>query len=373
MISILLKLGGLQAFLLAVFLLKKRTNNTANNILALLLLTLGVSCFFYSFNSLEFYLKFPHLIRADWGIPLLFGPLIYTYTQLLTNKTRWNKELLVIFTPYIINLIVLFPFFIKSAEKKIQILDYFTASITTGTDYYLYYSHGLNIVIAIISITYADMSIKTLITYKRNLLYEFSNTEKLKLDWLRILLYSFMILSLVFVILYILKINDRYPQFDYTVYYYFAIFIFIYILTYKTLSLPQITIADNNISESKVENISTPSKTLSEEAIRLKNYMITEKPFLNGELTATVLSESLNMTRHQISRILNEEIGSNFYDFVNQYRVEEFKERISAKENDHLTLLAIAYDSGFNSKTTFNTFFKKVTGITPSAYKKSLK
>ena len=95
-----------------------------------------------------------------------------------------------------------------------------------------------------------------------------------------------------------------------------------------------------------------------------------KKPFLNGELTASELADELEMSRHQLSQILNYQLGLNFYDFINEYRVEEFKSRLKLSENNNLTLLGIAYDSGFNSKTTFNTIFKKVTGLTPSQYKK---
>ena len=89
-------------------------------------------------------------------------------------------------------------------------------------------------------------------------------------------------------------------------------------------------------------------------------------------MTASELAKGLQMSRHQLSQVLNEQLGKNFYDFINEYRVEEFKSRIQLPENNHLTLLGVAFDSGFNSKTTFNTIFKKTTGLTPSDYKKTI-
>jgi len=133
LIDLFLKLGGFQALILSVFLLKKKPNSKANLVLAFLVLSLGISSIFYSFNNLEFYLKFPHLIRVDWGIPLLFGPLIYLYTTLLIDRKQQNESYYVPFLPYLLNLLILFPFFIKPAEEKIQILDYFTASITVAS------------------------------------------------------------------------------------------------------------------------------------------------------------------------------------------------------------------------------------------------
>ena len=196
MIELILKLGSIQALLLGVILLKKKINNKANVILAILVFSLGVSCLLYSFNYLDFYIQFPHMIRVDWGIPLLFGPLIYLYTSFLTNTSiRFKETHYLHFLPYLINIAILIPFFIKSSEEKIQILDYFTASITSGTDNYFRYNYILQIAIAIISISYTIKSIKVIKAYSNKLLNEYSNIQKIKLDWLRLLLYSFFIIS----------------------------------------------------------------------------------------------------------------------------------------------------------------------------------
>jgi len=270
---------------------------------------------------------------------------------------------------------ILSPFFIKSSEEKIQILNYFTASLSGGTDGYYYYNLILRMIIASISFSYAYESIKIVKTYSSTLLNEYSNTEKLKLNWLRTLLYSFMILSVIFVLTTIVTFGDRYPQFDYNIYYVFFVFVFIYILSYKTLSQPKIVAFNDLETEKKVTSTKTPPKEvsdLSNEAELIKEFMTTQKPYLNGELTATELAEQLQLSRHRLSLILNEALDQNFYDFINQYRVEEFMNRVNSPENDHLTLLGIAFDAGFNSKTTFNTIFKKATGLTPSQYKKNI-
>ena len=376
MINLLLKLGGLQAILLAFLLFKKKANNLANIVLAILIVLLGFSCLMYSFNNLEFYLKYPHAIRVDWGIPLLFGPLIYLYIIVLIDKKKWSKKDYLHFFPYLINLFILAPFFIKSSEEKIAILDYFTTSITQGTDLYFFYSFILRLAISVISFLYAFESIKILRSYRSRLLNEYSSTEKIKLEWLRTLLYSFMFVSFVFIVASLITKGDRYPQFDYNIYYFFSIFILIYFMSYKALSQPKLIQLYNFDYEFEVTpKLKIPEKQndLSDGVKKLKQYMLKEKSFLNGELTASELAKELNISRHQLSRLLNEKLGKNFYDFINEYRVEEFKRRLKLPENDQLTLLGIAFDSGFNSKTTFNTIIKRSTGLTPSQYKKSLK
>lgn len=90
--------------------------------------------------------------------------------------------------------------------------------------------------------------------------------------------------------------------------------------------------------------------------------------FLNPELTLRTLAEYMNLPPNHMSQLLNEGFNQNFADYINSYRLKEFKSKLGADSAHQLTLLALAYDSGFNSKTVFNTFFKKKLGITPKAY-----
>ena len=99
--------------------------------------------------------------------------------------------------------------------------------------------------------------------------------------------------------------------------------------------------------------------------------MSTSKPFLDSELTLPQLAKELNISSHSLSQILNDRLGYNFFDFINQYRVEEVKARLDDPKFENLTLLGIALDSGFNSKSAFNRVFKSFTGLTPSQYKSS--
>jgi AraC-like DNA-binding protein len=106
---------------------------------------------------------------------------------------------------------------------------------------------------------------------------------------------------------------------------------------------------------------------------KIRKYMIIEKPYLNRELSIYDLSDQLKIPRHILSELINEHMGMNFYHLVNDYRVNEVKERLKTEDLKQLTILALAFDSGFNSKSSFNTIFKEKTGQTPSEYLKSLK
>jgi AraC-like DNA-binding protein len=97
-----------------------------------------------------------------------------------------------------------------------------------------------------------------------------------------------------------------------------------------------------------------------------------QKPFVRSTLTLQELSDELQISAHNLSEVINTKLGKNFFDFVNGFRVKEVQARLADPQYDHLTILAIAQDAGFNSKSTFNTIFKKVTNQTPSEYRRQL-
>ncbi len=105
----------------------------------------------------------------------------------------------------------------------------------------------------------------------------------------------------------------------------------------------------------------------------LEKHMAEEKPYLDPGLTLRSLAEQMGLSANQLSQLLNEGFDKNFSEYINSYRLISFKAKAADPTNQNLTILALAYDSGFNSKTVFNTFFKKSEGVTPSKYWKSLR
>jgi AraC-like DNA-binding protein len=101
----------------------------------------------------------------------------------------------------------------------------------------------------------------------------------------------------------------------------------------------------------------------------LSAVMDTERPWRDSDLTLAALAERLATTPHRLSEVLNAQLGQSFYDFVNGYRVREVQRRILAGEAQRVTMLTLALDAGFASKSTFNLVFKKHTGQTPSDFR----
>jgi AraC-like DNA-binding protein len=102
---------------------------------------------------------------------------------------------------------------------------------------------------------------------------------------------------------------------------------------------------------------------------RLLQYMQTQRPYFNPEISLSELSNNLTIPGRILSQIINEKAGQNFFDFINRYRVEECKRLLKEKTRNEKNISEIFYSVGFNSKSTFNTSFKKFTGYTPSEYR----
>jgi AraC-like DNA-binding protein len=111
---------------------------------------------------------------------------------------------------------------------------------------------------------------------------------------------------------------------------------------------------------------------LKEMKSNLIQVMDHKKPFLDPELSLFKLASQLNISTHLLSYIINKGCNENFYQFINTYRIEEAKKMIQDSNMEHLSLMGIAFEVGFNSKTVFNTTFKKMTNQTPSEFKKAI-
>lgn len=143
-----------------------------------------------------------------------------------------------------------------------------------------------------------------------------------------------------------------------------------YFIAFKLLSKNRDILPKTETSKYKNSNLNP--KLIEQYKADLIRSMETDRLYLNGKLSIHDVSEKLNIPRQYISEVLNEYMGTSFQDFINQYRVEEFINRLKNDQNDHFTLLGIATDVGFNSKSSFNAIFKKYKGLTPTEFKKSL-
>lgn len=124
--------------------------------------------------------------------------------------------------------------------------------------------------------------------------------------------------------------------------------------------------------EAKYERSGLTEARAKEYVRRLEDAMMQQKYYLEADLTIEKLAKLLHISRHHLTQVLNEHYGKNFYMYINEYRIKAVQQqRLREPDNTNLTILAIAYESGFNSKSTFNTVFKKITAMTPSQFRKT--
>jgi TolB-like protein/AraC-like DNA-binding protein len=129
---------------------------------------------------------------------------------------------------------------------------------------------------------------------------------------------------------------------------------------------------DFTISKRKYKKTLFTPEELAQQKAQLEQLMTNQQPYLDPNLTLRALAEQMSLPPNYLSQLLNEGFEQNFSEYINAYRVHTFKAKVAEPANQHLTILALAYDSGFNSKTVFNTFFKKMEGMTPRAYWKKV-
>ncbi|MGD1894497.1 MAG: helix-turn-helix domain-containing protein [Cyclobacteriaceae bacterium] len=130
---------------------------------------------------------------------------------------------------------------------------------------------------------------------------------------------------------------------------------------------------DSSLAREKYARSGLSDEQMQFYAQQVVVYLEEEKPYKNPEFSLTMMIEDLNITQQNLSQTINEVLEKNFYQLVNEYRVKEFKQLLQDSKAEQLTFLGLAYEAGFNSKSSFNRVFKEVTDQTPSQYSQSLK
>jgi AraC-like DNA-binding protein len=216
------------------------------------------------------------------------------------------------------------------------------------------------------------MSLRQLRWYKRQIENQFSNLHRITLHWLRIIHLILVLLAVFWVVDGLLKlVFDYYPITPFS-----SITIGFAILFLAAGSIIQKDLKAHKWIDAKKPP--TPQKTASADTInqemitQIEEGMANRQLFLNPDLTLNEFARKLNLPAREISYQINAGLQMSFIDFVNRYRVDQVKRLIDDDRFKHLTLLGIAFESGFNSKSTFYRVFKKMTGKSPSEYQKSI-
>ncbi len=358
----LFHIGIAQSLFAALFLFTRRRQAISDKMLAWWML----------FISLELWHMLFEIIGSPWhGVTsnfgfyaLTFGPFLYLYTSFITGRRHtWSFRDYLHFAPYLLFSIVHFVFF---TNKSIQ-----AEEIQSSTSWFILNISRVITLLASLSV-YSFLSIRILRKHEKTIRDDYSyDSSGVNLGWLRHIIAIFLFTYLA-LILNLLAGNIAYRLFNTSHLIPAAgLTFFCFFLSYYGFNQPVIEWKSNEQHESK-DTLALPKEKRRMLITRLEKYMTEEHPYLNPELTMSQLAEGMKLPRHYITEILREEMNKNFFVMVNDYRVEAVKLLLQDYQCEHKSLLSIALECGFNSKSSFNALFKQYTGYTPSEYRKSV-
>lgn len=397
--------------LLVLLLLSKKGKTLADRILLVLLILVCCHLSLFALGRQPITPENVHwLLGTSIPFPLLHGPMIYLYTAAMTNMLPVNRKLLILhFIPALAAVLFFLPVFLQSTDEKMTF-------IASGGKGYETANFFRIILLQVSGFVYVLWSLWLLRKHKQNINQEFSYEERINLNWLRYFIYS---LAAIWIIIVLTK-NDYYIFVGTVIFIIFLgyfgikqVGIFTPANLYKPGEKPiaeqkskmysNELLSQYDLVEDKASNIieaiaeqptikethieadtSKPTQRkkyansgVTEEMAndihqRLTQLMTIEKLFTEPELSLSMLAGKIKVHPNYLSQVINEKEGKTFFEYINMLRVEEFKRLVALPESKQFTIMSLAYDCGFNAKSSFNKNFKKVTGQSPSEYLASI-
>ena len=383
LLAVLNLLGSAQALLLALALLslKRSDDGAARRILAALVIVMAIIICGAVLRTTHYEFVFPHLSRVHDPFVFLAAPLLFLYVRALVRRERKlaRKDYLH-FLPFAACVVYLLPYYLRSGQYKINFMlaEFYHPSL----GYWYYIRSALLLAQCAVYLTLVGVLI---VRYSRALKSKGearTDDERAVLFQVRFMAVGFLTLFVGGLLRYTLdqtaRTNLLVPL---------GASALIYALGYLALRRPEIltgtletptvasahesATADESLPAKKYEKSTLTPERAERYLKRLLNHMETEKPYVDGELTLPKLAERLSIPAQHLSQTINERLQQNFFDFVNTYRVEEAKRRLLDPAKQHYSVLAIAEEVGFNSKSAFNAVFKKHVQMTPSEFRKA--
>ncbi|WP_430413167.1 helix-turn-helix domain-containing protein [Kordia sp.] len=352
---------AIQSFILAtLFFLKRKGDRIANSIFGVFLLLFSYNQIFncaYWSNYQGDYVE--HLSFTNFIPWVSYGPLLYIYIKRVLKQSPFTWKDARHAIPIVWVFSVFGRFYFLPYDVKLKI-----AADDTYENYVNWWPIPREYMVYTVTILMIVYVIKIYGLYKKE---KVNVTEPQRL-WVKSLWLCFTGYTFIF-ILYMLLIYLRLMTIsnDYLIGY--GITFFIGIVTYFSFMQPNIFSGTISFPFTKYKNNGLSSSLVTEMKNKLLFLMESDKLFLDNSLTLDVLSEELNLSRHHTSQLINEHFQVNFFEFVNNYRIDEAIELLKDQKNT-LNINQIIYAAGFNNRTSFYNAFKKKTGISPKSYRK---
>lgn len=369
-VNFLIISGVLQGVVLVLILFyQEHQQQRARRFLAFALLFVNLHLGHLLLIDTNIEVQYPFLLWFPTTFLLAIAPCIYFYTQALIQPTfKLTAKAYKHFIPVGLELML---HFMQSMYSGVQDVIYYRIPFHFTVQLLIYLATAISFHY------YLKRSLSYIQLREEWLLEQFSYLKDITLSWLyRLLLYYQWLWRcwLPFSILLLISIHFELEHISLVVILYALAFVLVYLSYWIAIE----GLIRNNIvviqllppTTKKQAYNQLPQDKINSLKARIQQLMDRDKLFLDEELSLRKLASQAGIEPNLLSYLLNAAFRQNFYDFVNQYRVEEVKGKMADSSVQHLTLLAIAFECGFNSKATFNRSFKKVTGMSPSAYRK---
>jgi AraC-like DNA-binding protein len=357
----------------------KQKNSDSDRILMLWMGIISLQLGFY-YDNLSDKSVFPgYLQLLSFSLPLISAPILYFYIRSLSlgDGVKWKNTGIHLLPFLIFNGIAFFLHYSKAGDLVLQDgFPHFSNALNP------LFSYFLTALLAIVPGYYTVLSLLVLLKHQKSLPDNYSYTEKINLSWLKWIVISLLIL---FIGLFLfIKYGVRYGLVGYpnlfavvgailTVYVFFIGFCGLHQDAVFNKELPlQGVVNDQGDLAANYKNSGLSNERADQIYILLKLHMDAKKSFLKEDLSLAMLADELAITSNQLSQVINQKSRSNFFNFVNGYRVDIVKDKFKDPALAHYSILGIAYDSGFRSKSSFNKIFKETTGQTPLEYRKTV-
>lgn len=350
-------IGFAQGIFSAILMLTKRNQSTSDKILTAWLFLLSIE---FLTCAIDIELSgIPHLSSSF----LLLNPAFFLYSgSLVIEKFKLKPVQLLHLFPFIF-----FDILAYVMKEPSEIRTFLVHNEN------LWFRSAFSIASVVSWICYNWLTVNILLRHRKRLVNEFSTIESnKKVSWLLFVIISYNTYCLAYIAIAVSVILTG-MEFPLTsVYNYSALLLMTYILGFYGLRQEVIYAEAPLDVEDRKETYGysfLSEKRKSEIKVQLIDYFSKEKPYLNPELSMKMLSDELKIPKHQLTEVLNSVIGKNFFQFVNEYRVEAVKKMLLS--NKGYSIEDIGYECGFNSKSAFFTVFRKVTGLTPMNYRQN--
>lgn len=367
-----------------MLLLQKKGKQLHDRILIFWLLYLGIATATYAL-SIDFFPESHLLSSGIIALFLLHGPFLYLYASALTlNQGKFKIKNLWHFVPFVGFILYLFIASNFPTYSEGIRVDHVTEGVAQPPVLFVFFL----ILTALSGPIYFYLAYKK---FQQNQKTSELSDKETNLDWFKKLIPGFGIVWTALIIIAVIHhVFHLFSMAFCTNGLFLSLSVFVILIGYFGLKQKEVFISystdepenqekpkereDEIPSDTKIKYAAT--KMEGQELQKCCNivgqYMKAKKPYLEPDLTLPKLAEDLNLSTHHVSQVINEMHGENFFNFINKYRVEEVKRKIQDPEFQNYSLLGIAYESGFNSKSAFNRVFKNSTGMTPSEFRKSL-